>query len=113
MIRINGVKIKTPKDAILRRYNLTKSGRVASGLMKMDLVAKKRKLEISYEIISGKDMQTILDLIDGNNMFFEVSYETPQGSGIMTCYVGEIPTKYYRRKSGWYWTDVQFSLIEQ
>lgn len=113
MIKINGTQIKTPHKALLNRYNLTKSGRVASGKMKMDLVAKKRTLDITYSIISGAEMKKILDLIDTNEMMFTVEYDIPDGKGKMTCYVGAIPTEYFRRGSGWYWKNVSFSLIEE
>lgn len=81
--------------------------------MRMDLIAKKRKLMLEYEIISASDMNTILRLIDTNQMFFNVEYEVPEGKGSMICYVGEIPSDYFRRRSGWYWRNVSFSLIEQ
>lgn len=113
MIWVNGTKLKTPPICNLERYNLTKSGRVASGKMTMELIAKKRKLLLEYDIISGKDMQTILKLIDSDAMFFKVDYDLPEGKGTMTCYVGAIPASYFRRSSGWYWRDVNFSLIEQ
>ena len=113
MIWINGIKIKTPTECTLTRYNLTKSGRVASGKMTMELVAKKRRLDISYDVISADDLQTILNLIYGTDMFFNVKYDLPEGAGEMICYAGAIPSKYFRRSKGWYWRDVQFALIEQ
>lgn len=113
MIKIDGVQIKTPSDTEIERYNLTKSGRVANGSMTMELVAKKRKLLLTYEVLSGAEMKQILDLIDTNKMFFTVEWEDYDGWKSMTAYVGAIPSKYFRRRMGWYWKNVNFSLIER
>lgn len=113
IIKINGTAIKTPHELTVERYNLTKSGRVASGKMTMDLVAKKRKLNLSYEVISGEDFQQILDLIDTEEMFFTVEWLDHKGWQKATCYVGAIPNTYFRRNQGWYYKNVKFALIEQ
>lgn len=116
-IKINGTTIKTPTKFKISRFNLTKAGRTSSGLMTMDLIAKKKKLFLTYGIISGADMQTILGLIDSTTMFFEVSYYTVNGSlDTITCYVGEIPTTLQRRGTlgaEHYWVNVDFEFIEQ
>lgn len=113
MIKINGVPIKEPTNQSLERYNLTKAGRVASGLMTLDLVAKKRKLLISYTVLSGAEMATILDLIDTDEMFFEVQFDDHKGLHTIECYVGAIPSDYFRKTMGWYYKNVEFSLIER
>lgn len=112
-LEINGVLVRTPSKFNISRFNLTKSGRVASGKMKMDLVAKKRKLSVEYEVISGSELQQILDIIDTDRMFFTVRYMDHSGWHSITCYVGEIPSEYFRIQMGWYYRGVQFSLIEQ
>lgn len=114
-IRINGVKIKQPKKPGLSHYNLTKSGRLASGKMTMDLVAKKKKLFLEYEVISGADVEQILGLIDTDQMFFTVSYIENGKQRSFTGYVGEINRTLHRGggNNGWYWTDASFNIIEQ
>lgn len=118
MIYINGTKIKTPTALNIETYNLTKSGRTASGLMTMDLVAKKAKLNLTYEVLSGDDLKTILSLIDGTQMFFTVKYPDEDGvEKTITCYAGAIPRDRFRGSSrpgdSWYWKNVNFALIEQ
>lgn len=117
-IVLDGIYIKQPtnENFQMNTYNLTKSGRVASGKMKMDFIAKKRKFEFSYEVISGKDMQQILDIIDTPKMFFPIEYtDTTDGlRKTATVYVGEINKVPFRTDQfGWYWKDVKFNLIEQ
>jgi len=114
-IKVNGVLIKQPKNPSLSHYNLTKSGRVASGKMTMDLVAKKKKLFFEYEVLSGAEIEQIMSLIDGDNMFFNVEYIENGVTKSFTGYVGEIQRKVHRAGGlgGWYWTDVGFNFIEQ
>lgn len=114
-IRVNGVRIKQPTNFSISHYNLTKSGRVASGKMTMDLVAKKRKLFLEYAVMSGAEMDQILSLIDGTDMFFTVEYVENGVEKSMVAYVGEISRKKHRAGGlgGWYWTDVSFNFIEQ
>lgn len=119
MIKVNGVKIKEPKALNITRYKLTKSGRVANGDMTMDLVAKKFKLILSYEVISGRDFQKIIDLVDGTKMFFEVQFTDIVGQiKTITCYCGDIPYDKFRHGydnglDGYYWRNVEISLIER
>lgn len=113
VIKLNGTTIKKPKDFKISKFNLTKSGRVASGKMVMDLIAKKRKFEFSYEVLSGPDLDTILGIIDTDAMFFTIDYVENGVAKNATVYVGEIAAKKFRTDGVWYWKDVSFNLIEQ
>ena len=113
IIKLNNVTIKKPKDFKISKFNLTKSGRVASGKMVMDLIAKKRKFEFSYEVLSGPELDTILAVIDTDTMFFTISYVENDVEKSATVYVGEISHKKFRTDGVWYWKDVSFNLIEQ
>lgn len=114
-IKINGVRIKQPKNPRISHYNLTKAGRVASGRMTMELVAKKRKLFLEYDVLSGKDLEQIMSLIDGEDMFFTVEYIENGVQKSFVAYVGEIERTMHRGGglNGWYWTNVAFNFIEQ
>lgn len=114
-IRVNGVLIKQPKNPSLSDYNLTKSGRTASGRMTMDLVAKKKKLYLDYEVLSGAEVELIMSLINGKKMFFNVSYMENNIAKGFRAYVGEVKRTVHRsdRIGGWYWTDISFNFIEQ
>lgn len=115
VIKLNGTAIKQPLEFGMESYNLTKSDRVQSGKMQMDLVAKKRKFTFKYEVLSGTDLKTILDVIDGNDMFFTLTY-TDDNTGTektATVYVGAITRDKFRTDGPWYWKNVTFNLIEQ
>lgn len=114
-VKINGVEIKPllPENLAVERYNLTKSGRVASGKMVMDIIAKKRRLELNYPVLSGTEFQQILDLIDGYDPFFTVEWLDHGGWHSAVCYAGAIPQTFYRGNMGYYYKDIKFALIEQ
>lgn len=114
-VKISGVEIKqVPNEGFsMERYNLTKSGRVASGKMTMDLIAKKRRLDLTYDVLSGAEFQQILNLIDGDKMFFNVEWKDHSGWHAATCYAGAIPNTHFRGNSGYYYKGVKFALIEQ
>lgn len=106
--------LKTPDYYTIERYNLTKSGRLANGKMTMDLVAKKRKLIIKWSILERSQLKKILDLIDGDDMFFTVEYLNNGEVETRTMYTGSIPTELGRMShSNIYWKNVEISLIEQ
>lgn len=80
----------------------------------MELVAKKRKLELSYPVISGADYLKILSLIDTKAMFFTVTWIETDVAKTARMYVGEISGNKFRTDTGaWYWQNVEFHFIEQ
>lgn len=111
--KIDGVQIKAPSTFKIERFNLTKSGRVASGKMTMELVAKKRKFYLTYEVISGPMKKQILDLIDSDKMFFTFEYPEDGEQKTATVYAGAIPSERFRTDGVWYWKGFRFDLIEQ
>lgn len=114
VITVNGYTLPTPSKFAIERYNLTKSGRVISGNMTMELIAKKRKFVFEYKAISGVDMQAILDVLDTNDMFMSMTYKDANGvAKSATVYVGALPSTQFRTDGTWTWTDFNFSLIEQ
>lgn len=113
MIKFDGNLIKEPSEFGVERYKLTKSGRLASGKMTMDIVAKKRKLLFKYDVLSGPDLDIIAEYVDGDIAFFPVTYLENGREVTITVYSGAISYKKFRTDGKWYWKDVSFDLIEQ
>lgn len=113
VLKINGTNIKQPRDFTVESFNLTKSGRVASGTMKMELIAKKRKFGFAYDVLSGVQLDVILSLIDGTAMFFTLEYEDNGVVKSAMVYAGAVKKKRFRTDGVWYRKDVAFDLIEQ
>lgn len=112
-VAISGVTFKIPNEMTTERYKLSKSGRVASGDMTMDIIAKKRKFKFRYKVLSQEDLDTILALLDGEEAFYEFSYIEGGLAYTCTIYPGAITYKRFRTVGGWYYTDVSFDLIER
>lgn len=118
-IKINSTTIKTPKsgDFKISKFNLTKNGRVASGKMTMSLISKKVKLYLKYRVLTGIELDDILDEIDGSSPFFNVSYYDKRGVlFVKRFYSGEIPATLQNRgmnDNDDKWTDLDFHFIEQ
>lgn len=90
------------------------SGRAEDGTMIATMVAKKRKLEVSYANLSPEDAAAILDVVCGD-MFFEVTYydvlDAQQET--RTFYVGDRSINWYNYNIKRGLENLQFNLIEQ
>jgi len=66
--------------------------------MVMDIIATKRRLDLSWEIIEDSELQKILNLLD-SRVFHTVVYPDPQSGEeyTITAYVGNLSKK--RRSS--------------
>jgi len=116
LIMLNGVEIKQPKpgDFGIERYTLSTAGRVASGKMMLEIVAKKTKLTFKYPILKGAELKAIADIVDGDTAFFDAVYMDDNGEiKTITVYAGALKYNNFRSNQGIYWTDVQFDLIQQ
>ncbi|MNH36298.1 hypothetical protein D3C79_970730 [compost metagenome] len=112
--RVNGEAIKAPSEFGYEYYNLTKSGRVASGKMTMEIIAQKRKFSFSYEVMSGADMANIRNLLFNPKIpFFSFEYDDESGVQVAVVYSGAIKAIKFRSHMGWYYKSVSFDLIEQ
>lgn len=115
-ITIGTTVIKTPSKFSISSYNLTEAQRVTSGRMNFDFIAKKKKLFLEYDVITGTALKTILDLIDTNELEFDVTYYDITGVAVTkTFYVGEISTPLHRRSTigdQHIWKQVAFNFIE-
>lgn len=116
VFKINGVSVKNPSTFKIERYNVTNMERLANAEMAGDLIAKKRKFYFTYEALSGKDLDVILNAIwETDKIFYSLEYQENGATKTATVYSGSIPTELHRAGKGanWVWKGVQFNLIEQ
>lgn len=113
--KLNGVAIKCPSSFKIERYNITKSNRLASGKMSMELIAKKRKFYFAYDAIDATELNVILDIIwETNAVFYTFTYVENNVTKSAVVYTGSIPNELYRTDDGdWVWKNLTFDLIEQ
>ena len=114
MLKIAGASVKAPTDLKIGRFDLTKSGRTASGKMVMDIIATKRRVDVVWKMIPDDELKTIIDTITANKPFFSLEYPDAGGTKTMTCYAGDIVTSLWHTKNGIrYWEEVSIPFIEQ
>lgn len=114
MLKIAGVSVKAPTELKIGRFDLTKSGRTASGKMMMEIIATKRRVDVVWKMLKDSELQQILDLITANKPFFSLEYPDAGGTKTMTCYAGDIVTSLWHTKNGIrYWEEVSIPFIEQ
>lgn len=114
-LKIDGVTIKTPPQFKVELYRITKSARSASGLMNMELIAKKRKFYLTYDSIDGSDLNIILDRIwETDAVFYNFSYVEDNVTKTAVVYTGDIPKELHRTDdANWVWKGVEIHLIER
>lgn len=114
MITLNGITWPNPSNIEVGRFTLSKSGRTASGLMTMEIIARKRSITITYSHLSDSALKSILNQLE-SAAFHTLTYPDPQdGEATLTVYVGDVAYKPFRRINGeWYWQEVSIPLIER
>jgi hypothetical protein len=114
MLIIAGVTVKAPSDLKIGRFDITKSNRSASGKMAMDIIAPKKRLDVTWKMIKDSDLKTIIDTITAHKPFFTLEYPDVGGQQSMICYSGDITTSLWHTIGGVrYWDEVQISFIQQ
>ena len=111
---LDGVQIKTPHLEV-GSFLLSKSERTADGTMTMDIIAEKRRLDLSWPVIEDTELQLIMSLLKSKT-FHTVTYPDPEygENHTIIAYRGDVSTEPGHRVEGTrYWRDVSISLIEQ
>lgn len=114
ILKVNGVTFRNPTVLGFEYYNLSKSGRLASGKATMDIIAQKHKFTCVYETISGTDFQRMLDLVFSKEApFYTLDVYKDNKWAAYTVYTGDISKTLVRAGSEWYYKDVSINFIEQ
>lgn len=115
--RIGNAVIKNPTTFSISRYNVTTMERLSNADMVGDLLAKKHKFFFTYEAITARELNNILEAIwNHNSLFFQLRYPHNDSIGSAMVYVGEIPTELHRAGTNldnWIWKNVNFNLIQR
>lgn len=114
MLRLANIPVPSPAELTVGRFDLTKSGRTASGDMVMELIATKCRVDVVWKMLSDSDLQAMLNTITAHKPFFTLQYPDAGGSKMMTCYVGDITTSLWHTLGGVrYWEEVTIPFIER
>lgn len=114
MITVNGVVLPTPSDYSVAIQDLSKGERNANGLMIMERIATKRKIELAWKYLSQSELAAVLNAV--SPVFFTVTYIDPQAGGNKTgtFYSGDrnVPALDFIDGNIRY-KDIKFNLIER
>lgn len=115
MIKINGRQLpKNPSDYQIGIYDLSKASRVASGLLVIDRIATKRKIELSWNYLTREQLSELLTLV--SPVYFDVEYLDPQTDQIKTgsFYCGDRQVEAFDYRNGQIrYKNIRFNLIER
>ena len=114
MIKINNVTIPTPSSFTPGIQDISQAERNANGTMIIERIATKRKLEMSYNVLTAAEAATVLQAVSG--VFFTVEYPDPQTAALRTgtFYCGDRNIGAMDIKNGVVrWKDLKFNLVER
>lgn len=80
---INGKTVKPPKEISVSPEVLDKSERTANGTLVVDIIGTKRKVDLSWEYLSQKDMAVLQHEIS-IDAFSEISFHDNQTGELVT-----------------------------
>jgi hypothetical protein len=114
MIKINGTQIPTPSTYQIGIMDLSIAERVASGLLMIERIATKRKIEMSWFYLTKEQLSSLLTLV--SPVFFNVEYVDPQTDGVKTgeFYCGDRAVEAIDFRNGRIrYKNIKFNLIER
>lgn len=114
IITINGVELPAPSDLSVGIQDISKAERNANGTMIIERIATKRKIEISWKLLTAEDLSKVLMAV--SPVLFSVTYPDPQEGTEQTgtFYAGDRNCGMYDYRDGAArYKDVKFSMIER
>ena len=114
--RINSKIVKAPKEITCSAESLDKEERTMDGTMVVDLVARKRKIDVNWEYLSKADMQ-ILANETKSGTFVTVTYHD-NATGELVSMVARVKDFQYQPYYDWaksrlMWKGVTISFVER
>lgn len=117
MIMINDVKLPNPSEmaVTISDYDASSDtvGRNSQGELFRDRVCIKRKIDLTWKLLTAEQMALILNAVE--DVFFTVTYYDPKdGEKTITGYVGDrTPSLYTFSDIGILYKDFSMSITER
>lgn len=117
ILRINNVDIATPSEFSVGVQDISKAERIANGDIKIERIATKVKLEMSWNYLTASKLSVLLKSVQGSkrNPTFPVEYWDPTEAMVLRkqFYVGDRTAGMHMIKDGRpVYVGVAFNLIE-
>ena len=114
LIKVGGTALPDPTELQVGVMDISKAERNANGLMMIERIATKKKLEMKYSFVTDSELKTILQAL--SPAFFNVEYIDPVENGLRTgsfyCCDRNVGYVDYRNGIPRY-KDLTFNLIER
>jgi hypothetical protein len=113
-LTVNSVVLPTPTDFQVGILDVSKAERNANGMMIIERITTKRKLQISYSFVTASDMSTILNATQP--VYYDVTYFDPMTNAYRTSsfYCGDRDMGMIDFRNGVpRYKDLKFDLIER
>lgn len=114
LITIGGAEIPAPTDYQVNIQDISKAERNAKGEIIIERIATKRKIEMSWGILTQEENKILLKAV--SSVFFTVKYIDPQDGGTKTgtFYCGDRTAPGIIFRNGvMYYKNVKFNIIER
>jgi hypothetical protein len=114
LLQINGVDLDTPSEYSVAVMDITQAERNAQGLMLIERIAQKAKINVKYNYCDGATLASILTKIDP--IAFNITYLNPKTNTFRTSsfYVGDRSVGMIDYQSGVpRYKDLSFDFIER
>ena len=117
ILKINGVNVATPSEFTVGVQDIAKAERIANGDIRIERIATKIKLEMSWNYLTTRDLSILLKSVRGSRRSptFPVVYWDPieEGNVSKQFYVGDRTAGMHMIKDGKpVYVGVAFNLIE-
>lgn len=114
MLKLNGITVRQPNSMTVNINDLDdRTTRSANGTLIRDRIAIKRKINLTWAVLTPSQLSTILQAV--KNTHFLVTYPDPYvgSTQTKTFYVGDRSSAIYTYKDGSpVWENLAMNLIE-
>lgn len=112
---IAGVRVADPSSIKSGEFDVSNMERMADATMTGDIIATKRRVDVTWDKISDSDLDLILRTIRDHKPFFPIRCPAPGvADETMIVYVGDRNYGSWRTIKGVrYWQDIAIAFIEQ
>lgn len=114
MLRVEGILLPNPSKLEVGEFDISKAKRTASGLMVMDIITTKKRIDVEWHMITDDELAQILYAVKLRRPFFSVQFPFAGGTQTITCYLGDRQLGLWHTRNGVrYWENVKMAFIER
>lgn len=114
--KLNGTPLPSPTSAApsWEDVHSPNSGRTLDGEMHIEVVTRKRKVALKWDVLTQEEMQSLQKLLSANSAYYSLTYLDPlYGVHTIRCYVsGTGQDLYSAVLYDGLWRNVSFNAIE-